>query len=250
MHFITDIYYFNETNLIYLDNKMSNKPHLIKLKTIETLLDTVLSGNIYKQAVIPLLHGEIIEEKQHHLIVSFLGKEFKIRTDLPINTNMDNFIKLLREQVNAYVTAGSNLFKQLTDINSLAAALTTENTFSRSGVTCVSRKLKDPEDGVPMIMEYKISTQFLNKEFKTTDEDEVLTFLGSMARQYSINMQRPDPNWYNGDNERPTKQTHLSSTGGRRPGKIAMVGGPRTTGAALAAALAGSSAIEASASKE
>lgn len=209
---------------------MPTKPFLIKLRTIETLLDTVLNGNIYKQAVMPLLHGVIQSVTSNTVTIEHLGDIFKIRCDQPIHTNMESFKQLLLDQVNAYVRGGANLIKDLTDINSLAGALTTENTFSRNGVTMTVRKVSEAtEDGIPAIYEYKIKTEHLNKQLTTTNEDEVLTFLGSLARHYTIARQSPDANWY-----RNTEQPKRIKTGGRR---VALPGGRRSMGAALVNAL-------------
>lgn len=229
---------------------MSTKPSLIKLRSIETLLDTILSGNIYKQAVIPLLHGEVTGVNDYTITVQHLNKTFKLRTDTIIGTDMDKFIELLRSQVGAYGRAGADVFKDLTDINSLELALTTENTFARGGIICTSRKISNVgEDGTPMIMEYRLNSKLVlvNKEVVTRDPDEMFVFLGSLARRYSINMQRPDANWHK-DEDEPKKEVKLKSGG--NGGRVALVGGPRGMGAALAAAMVAGSATEVATAKE
>ncbi len=203
---------------------MHSKPLLIKLKNIETLLGTILSGNLYTDAVLPLLHGEIVRVTNNTVTIAYESVTFNIRTDQPIHTDMQAFVDLLQQQINAYIKAGAKIFKDLTDINSLALALETENTFSRNGITCTTRKISDDVgDDKSFKMVYKLTSEFMKKNVTTSNEDEVLIFLGSLARQYSINMQHPDANWYKDEDERLVKQVQLGS-GDRHP-SVALVAG-------------------------
>ena len=237
LHLNTDIHYFHENKLIK-DCTMSTKPTLIKLRTIETLLECVLSGNIYKHAFVPLLYSQDITELNANTwLVKHLDKEFKIRCDLPINTSIPKFVDLIRNVNSSYITTGAKLFKDITDINSLGTALTTENTFSRGGVTVTTRKVQNAsDDGTPMIMEYKVKTEYLNKEFTTRDEDELLTFIGSLSRHYSVNLKMPDPNWNKvGDDEIEEAKSNAPVNVGTQG--VVMTGGRHGLGRAIAASM-------------
>lgn len=239
LHLNTDIHYFHENKLIK-DCTMSTKPTLIKLRTIETLLECALSGNIYKHAFVPLLYSQDITELNANTwLVKHLDKEFKIRCDLPINTSIPKFVDLIRNVNSSYITTGAKLFKDITDINSLGTALTTENTFSRGGVTVTTRKVQNAsDDGTPMIMEYKVKTEYLNKEFTTRDEDELLTFIGSLSRHYSVNLKMPDPNWNKVGKDEVEEVKPETPVNVGTQSKVGILGGRYGLAAAVAATMA------------
>ena len=117
----------------------------------------------------------------------------------------DEFMELFREEISTFVSnlrtkvgmwyqAGVGIFKDLTDCNDLERALKLTNSFKKQGVGLTIQKVSR---GGQEAFEYTVTSEFGNHKFTTLDSEEVMVFLGSLARTFTTAMQSPDPKWFN-----------------------------------------------------
>lgn len=185
-----------------------SKPILTKLKNFSLLFQNPWYGNMLNNVILPLINGEVTVKNISNVAIKHNDQDYTIRVDQfyaqPVNAihitgtkeelrvllqeDMDNTLVQIRDAYQRFLTAGSELYKELTDCNTLEAALGLSNSFLRNGVNVIAIK---KEDG----MHYKFPIN--GKVHETTDPDELLIFLGSLANSFMMNKGQPDPRWFN-----------------------------------------------------
>lgn len=186
------------------------KPIVTKLKYIHLLEEIVIFGNMYHNAVKPFIEGELSIPNRNNIKMVYNDQEYVIRVNIAATLqptrNNEEFMEYFREEVKDFrynfrtkvgqmYHAGVGLFKDITDCNDLNTALNTMNTFEKDGVTVTNRKVARGEETVT---EFELKANFGNYHLTTTDPEEVMVFLGSLAVNFTKMMQQPDPSWFRG----------------------------------------------------
>ena len=186
---------------------LTNKPIITRIRHLGILQETAIHGNLYHNALKPLVEGEVSIPNRNNLKIKWNDQDYTIRVDLsytqiPAHNNEDfmtffredvkKFVAELRTKVGMWYQAGVGLFKDITDCNDLQRALTLTNSFKKQGIGITTTKIARNGSEV---FEYTVTSEFGNHKFTTIDSEEVMVFLGSLARVFTTAMQSPDPKW-------------------------------------------------------
>lgn len=216
----------------------------LKLKSTPVLEDnaTVFTGNMFRIGLLGVAFGDVKILNKNMLEVTHNGQVNKIRTDLVMGPTKD-FIEVyveelqrrLGQRVAELELGGGKIIKMLTKFENLTDALSRENTYAEHGIKLIVRRvLRDDEP----VMEYRLETEFRGLKVVTTDTQELLVAIASIARAYTATeysrYSTPDPKWNNTAEE--PKETKTAATG-INVGTIAHVS-PSLRGSQLAAAMA------------
>lgn len=189
---------------------LTNKPIITRIRHLGILQETAIHGNLYHNALKPLVEGEVSIPNRNNLKIKWNDQDYTIRVDLsytqiPAHNNEDfmtffredveKFVAELRTKVGMWYQAGVGLFKDITDCNDLQRALTLTNSFKKQGIGITTTKVVRNGSEV---FEYTVTSEFGNHKFTTIDSEEVMVFLGSLARTFTTALQSPDPKWYGG----------------------------------------------------
>ena len=186
---------------------LTNKPIITRIRHLGILQETAIHGNLYHNALKPLVEGEVSIPNRNNLKIKWNDQDYTIRVDLsytqiPAHNNEDfmtffcedveKFVAELRTKVGMWYQAGVGIFKDITDCNDLQRALTLTNSFKKQGIGITIAKVARNGNEA---FEYTLTSEFGNHKFTTTDSEEMMVFLGSLARTFTAAMQSPDPKW-------------------------------------------------------
>jgi hypothetical protein len=187
---------------------LTNKPTITRIRQIGLLEETAIHGFLYHNVLKPLVEGEYEIPNRNNIKIKFNDRDYILRLDLAYVSqpaaNNDEFMELFREEISTFVSnlrtkvgmwyqAGVGIFKDLTDCNDLERALKLTNSFKKQGVGLTIQKVS--REGQEAF-EYTVTSEFGNHKFTTLDSEEVMVFLGSLARTFTTAMQSPDPKWF------------------------------------------------------
>lgn len=184
--------------------QMSNAVILTKIKNLSILMTQPWYGTILNNVALPLCEGHVVLRNMSNIDIEYNGEKFAIKVDDLINKDLlvgktkeekleecRKALFVTTQQLNELLlrfgAAGAELYKQLTGSESLDEALAISNSFLKEGVNVIAKK---KENG----MNYSFPVN--GKLHTTTNSNELLIFLGSLANVYLQNKQQPDPRWF------------------------------------------------------
>ena len=173
------------------------KPIITRISNLSILDNRIVQGSLISKVILPLAYGTIEVPNRSNIKINYNDQEYIIRLDKidinyskPKETHLElatELIKGVKENLNALVNrlyqTGVNLFKEITDCNDLQVALGLIASFEKQGVVLVSKKILVEEEAV---MQYSVKCRMFNYNFETTKAEELLIFLGYVARSYTL----------------------------------------------------------------